>query len=48
MGMPQGYRGFLFRHYKWVVWDDGRLEAYDLRRDPAELEGLLPQALQRS
>jgi N-acetylglucosamine-6-sulfatase len=47
MGMPQGYQGFLFAHYKWVVWDDGRLEAYDLRKDPWELEGRLPTARPR-
>jgi arylsulfatase A-like enzyme len=39
MGLAQGYRGFRFRHFKWVVWDDGHLEAYDLRRDPFELRG---------
>ena len=39
MGLTQGYRGFRFRNFKWVVWDDGRFEAYDLRRDPWELRG---------
>jgi len=41
MGLPLGYQGFRFRNYKWMMWDDGRLEAYDLRRDPSELSGKL-------
>lgn len=48
MGLPMGYRGFLFQHYKWVVWDDGHLEAYDLRKDPAEQDGRLRDAPRRS
>ena len=44
MSLPQGYRGFRFHNYKWVQWDDGRIEAYNLRRDPFELEGHLPPA----
>jgi arylsulfatase A-like enzyme len=44
MGLPLGYEGFRFHNYKWVLWDDGRLEAYDLRRDPWELSGKLQTA----
>ena len=43
MGLQLGYRGVRLRHSKWVLWDDGRLESYDLRRDPFELSGRLPQ-----
>jgi arylsulfatase A-like enzyme len=43
MGLTQGYRGFRFRDFKWVVWDDGRMESYDLRRDPYELNGRAPR-----
>jgi len=40
MSLAQGYRGFRFQNYAWVMWDDGRVESYDLRRDPYELEGM--------
>ncbi|HVH18990.1 MAG TPA: sulfatase [Myxococcota bacterium] len=43
MGLQLGYRGVRLRHSKWVLWDDGRLEGYDLRRDPFELSGRLPR-----
>jgi len=43
MSLDQGYHGFRFGHAAWVMWDDGRIESYDLRRDPYELEGAPPR-----
>lgn len=42
MGLPEGYRGFRFRYFKWFVWDSGLLEAYHVGRDPYELRSLAP------
>jgi arylsulfatase A-like enzyme len=42
MSLPQGYHGVRSRKSARVIWDDGRVETYDLRRDPYQLEGGTP------
>ena len=39
-GGPRDYRGFRSHAIKLISWEDGFLEAYNLERDPYELENL--------
>jgi len=50
MGLSQGYQGLRTRGFKYVSWEEGDVELYDLGRDPWELTsrvGLEPRRLHR-